>query len=90
MTIIAVTGLAREARIAKRAKAVPVIGAGDAALLARRLEDAIAAGAKELYEQCVAGNLTESMFRQSFTRLAQLKSLRESGAVDDSLRPVTR
>lgn len=61
-----------------------------AALPGYRATWSIAAGAKELYEQCVAGNLTESMFRQSFTRLAQLKSLRESGAVDDSLRPVTR
>lgn len=59
-----------------------------AALPGYRAEWSIAAGARELYEQCVAGNLTESMFRQSFTRLAHLKNLRESGAVDDSLRPV--
>ncbi|OAT66727.1 NAD-dependent dehydratase [Mycobacteroides immunogenum] len=61
-----------------------------AALPGYRAEWSIAAGARELYEQCVAGNLTESMFRQSFTRLAHLKNLRESGAVDDSLRPVAR
>ncbi|MEU9808448.1 SDR family oxidoreductase [Mycobacterium sp. NPDC050853] len=60
------------------------------ALPGYRAEWSIAAGAKELYEQCVAGSLTESMFRQSFTRLAHLKKLRESGAVDDSLRPVAR
>lgn len=61
-----------------------------AALPGYRAEWSIAAGARELYEQCVAGNLTESMFRQSFTRLAHLKNLHESGAVDDSLRPVAR
>lgn len=61
-----------------------------AALPGYRAEWSIAAGARELYEHCVAGNLTESMFRQSFTRLAHLKNLRESGAVDDSLRPVAR
>lgn len=61
-----------------------------AALPGYRAEWSIAAGARELYEQCVAGNLTESMFRQSFTRLAHLKNLRESGAVDDSLRPAAR
>ncbi|MUM16694.1 SDR family oxidoreductase [Mycobacterium sp. CBMA271] len=60
------------------------------ALPGYRAEWSIEAGAKELYEQCIAGNLTESMFRQSFTRLAHLKKLRESGAVDDSLRPVAR
>lgn len=61
-----------------------------AALPGYRAEWSIAAGARELYEQCVAGNLTESMFHQSFTRLARLKNLRKSGAVDDSLRPVAR
>ncbi|ORB60849.1 NAD-dependent dehydratase [Mycobacteroides saopaulense] len=61
-----------------------------AALPGYRARWSIAAGAKELYEQCVAGGLSESMFRQSFTRLAHLKSLRESGAVDDSLRPAAR
>lgn len=61
-----------------------------AALPGYRAQWSIAAGAKELYEQCVTGGLSESMFRQSFTRLAHLKSLRESGAVDDSLRPAKR
>ncbi len=42
MTVIAVTGLAREARIARRGKLVPVISAGDGALLEKRLEEAIA------------------------------------------------
>ena len=42
MTVLAVTGLAREARIARRAKAIPVISGADGALLARRLEEAIA------------------------------------------------
>ena len=35
MSVIAVTGLAREAKIARRLKTVPVIGGGDAELLAR-------------------------------------------------------
>lgn len=41
MTVLAVTGLAREARIARGAKAVPVISGADGRLLARRLEEAI-------------------------------------------------
>lgn len=61
-----------------------------AALPGYRAQWSIEAGARELYEQCVAGNLTESLFRQSFTRLAHLNNLRESGAVDDTLRPVAR
>ena len=42
MSVIAVTGLAREARIARRAKLIPVISGGDGALLEQRLEEAIA------------------------------------------------
>jgi len=42
MTVLAVTGLAREARIARRAKLIPVISGGDGARLEQRLEDAIA------------------------------------------------
>ncbi len=42
MTVLAVVGLAREARIARRAKLIPVISGGDGELLTRRLEDAIA------------------------------------------------
>ena len=42
MTVLAVVGLAREARIARRAKLIPVISGGDGELLARRLEEAIA------------------------------------------------
>jgi adenosylhomocysteine nucleosidase len=38
--ILAVVGLAREARIARGAGLKPVIGSGDSALLARRLEEA--------------------------------------------------
>ena len=37
-TVIAVVGLAKEARMAKRAGLVPVIGAGNSKLLARRLK----------------------------------------------------
>jgi hopanoid-associated phosphorylase len=57
MNVIAVTGLAREARIARRARMVPVVGAGDGALLARRLEEAIAAGAKGIVSFGIAGAL---------------------------------
>lgn len=60
------------------------------ALPAYRAKWSIEAGAKELYEQCRAGGLTDAMFRGSFTRLAHLKTLRESGAVDDTLRPAGR
>ena len=42
MTVLAVVGLAREARIARRAKLIPVISGGDGELLTRRLEEAIA------------------------------------------------
>ena len=37
-TVIAVVGLAKEARMAKRAGLIPVIGAGNSKLLARRLK----------------------------------------------------
>jgi adenosylhomocysteine nucleosidase len=57
MSVIAVTGLAREARIAQRARAVPVIGGGDAQLLASRLEEAIRAGAKGIISFGIAGAL---------------------------------
>ncbi len=57
MTVIAVTGLAREARIARRAGTTPVIGAGDEALLTRRLHEAIAAGAKGIISFGIAGAL---------------------------------
>ena len=57
MSVIAVTGLAREARIARRARAVPVISAGDAQLLTNRLEEAIRAGAKGIVSFGIAGAL---------------------------------
>ena len=57
MNVIAVSGLAREARIARRARVVPVVGAGDSALLTRRLEEAIAAGAKGIVSFGIAGAL---------------------------------
>jgi hopanoid-associated phosphorylase len=57
MSVIAVTGLAREARIARRAKLTPVIGSGDEALLTRRLEEAIAAGARGIVSFGIAGAL---------------------------------
>jgi len=57
MTVIAVTGLAREARIARRAKVAPVIGGGDAQLLTSRLEEAIRAGANGIVSFGIAGGL---------------------------------
>jgi adenosylhomocysteine nucleosidase len=57
MSVIAVTGLAREARIARRSRAVAVIGGGDAQLLASRLEEAIRAGAKGIISFGIAGAL---------------------------------
>ena len=57
MTVIAVTGLAREARIARRAKVVAVVGGGDAQLLSSRLEGAIRAGAKGIVSFGIAGAL---------------------------------
>ena len=57
MTVIAVSGLAREARIARRAKVTTAIGGGDAALLERRIEEAIRAGAKGIISFGIAGAL---------------------------------
>jgi len=57
MSVIAVTGLAREARIARRAKLTPVIGAGDQELLEKRLEWAIAQGATGIVSFGIAGAL---------------------------------
>jgi hopanoid-associated phosphorylase len=57
MSVIAVTGLAREAKIAKRLKTVPVIGGGDAELLVGRLEEAVQAGAKGIVSFGIAGAL---------------------------------
>lgn len=56
MSILAVTGLAKEARIAKRAGLVPVIGGGDSQLLAERLE-ASAKDAKAIISFGIAGSL---------------------------------
>jgi nucleoside-diphosphate-sugar epimerase len=49
----------------------------------------IADGAAELYKEYVAADLTADDFANRFTRLPQLKSLREKGAIDESLRWVT-
>jgi len=57
MSVIAVTGLAREARIAARMRATPVVGAGDSALLTRRLEEAIDAGGNAIISFGIAGAL---------------------------------
>ncbi|MBV9045011.1 MAG: hopanoid-associated phosphorylase [Alphaproteobacteria bacterium] len=55
--VIAVTGLAREARIARRAKLTPVISGTDGELLTRRLEAAVAQGAKGIVSFGIAGAL---------------------------------
>lgn len=57
MTVIAVTGLSREARIARRAKLTPVISAANGELLEQRLTEAIAAGAKGIVSFGIAGAL---------------------------------
>jgi adenosylhomocysteine nucleosidase len=57
MTVLAVTGLAREARIARRAKLTPIISGTDGALLTARLEEAIAKGAKGIVSFGIAGAL---------------------------------
>jgi hopanoid-associated phosphorylase len=56
MTILAVVGLAKEARIARRTGLKPVIGAGDSHLLAERLEEA-AKGATAVVSFGIAGAL---------------------------------
>jgi len=56
MSILAVTGLAKEARIARRAGLKPVIGGGDSRLLAARLEEA-AGGATAVISFGIAGAL---------------------------------
>ena len=56
MSIIAVVGLAKEARIARRAGLVPVIGGGDSQLLRQRLE-AAAADATAVISFGIAGAL---------------------------------
>ncbi|WP_067825224.1 NAD-dependent epimerase/dehydratase family protein [Nocardia inohanensis] len=45
-------------------------------------------GAAELYREYTARGLTADAFFQRFTRLAHLKSLKESGVLDDELRRV--
>jgi adenosylhomocysteine nucleosidase len=56
MSVLAAVGLAREARIAKRAGLKPVIGGGDSHLLAKRLEEA-AGGATAVISFGIAGAL---------------------------------
>lgn len=57
MSIIAVTGLAKEARIARRAGLIPVISACDGALLTERL-NAVADGAHAVISFGIAGSLS--------------------------------
>jgi adenosylhomocysteine nucleosidase len=57
VSIIAVTGLAKEARIARRAGLIAVVGACNGALLAERL-DKVADGAKAVVSFGIAGSLS--------------------------------
>src|SRR6201990_2465900 len=57
MTVLAVTGLSREARIARRARLTPVISAANRELLEQRLTEAIAKGAKGIVSFGIAGAL---------------------------------
>lgn len=45
-------------------------------------------GADELYREYIARGLTATAFFERFTRLAHLKSLKETGVLDDELRRV--
>ncbi|MGA7673774.1 MAG: hypothetical protein WCA78_01855 [Rhizomicrobium sp.] len=56
MSVLAVVGLAKEARIARRAGLAPVIGGGNSELLAQRLE-AAASGATAVLSFGIAGAL---------------------------------
>ncbi len=57
MTLLAVVGLSREARIAARAGLTPVVSAANAALLEKRLTAALAKGAKGIVSFGIAGAL---------------------------------
>ncbi len=56
-TILAVVGLAREARIARRGGLTPVVSAANAGLLEKRLAAAIAKGARGIVSFGIAGAL---------------------------------
>jgi adenosylhomocysteine nucleosidase len=57
VSILAVTGLAKEARIAKKAGLVAAIGAGDSALLTQRIRE-VGADAKAVISFGIAGSLS--------------------------------
>jgi adenosylhomocysteine nucleosidase len=62
MTIIAVTGLAREAHIAEDPEVVTVIGGGDSEVLSKRLEEALGAGGiKGVISFGIAAALVDSL-----------------------------
>ena len=61
MTIIAVSGLLREARIAAGPGIGTVVGGGNADLLRRKLDEAIAKGAQGLISFGIAGGLAPSL-----------------------------
>ncbi|RDI67726.1 NAD-dependent epimerase/dehydratase family protein [Nocardia pseudobrasiliensis] len=54
-----------------------------------RAEWSVAAGAVELAREYRARGLTAADFHSRFTRLAQLRELKDTGALDDSLRRLT-
>lgn len=51
-----------------------------------RAQWSILDGARELHSEYVAAGLTKADFDGRFTRLARLKTLQESGSLDDSMR----
>jgi hopanoid-associated phosphorylase len=55
--IIAVTGMAREARLIAHPDLIPVVGGGDAALLEKRIETAIAKGGRKILSIGICGAL---------------------------------
>ena len=61
MTIVAVSGLMREARMVGGSGVRTVVGAGDAAALRRKLADAIAQGAHGIISIGIAGGLEPSL-----------------------------
>jgi len=59
-------------------------------LLGYQAEWSVAEGAAELYKLYTAYGLTEQAFRDRYTRLAHLKTLRQSGVLDEAMYRVGR
>ena len=54
---IAVTGMAREARLVAHPDVLPVVGGGDAALLEKRIDAAVAKGGRRILSVGICGAL---------------------------------